>query len=502
MFMVSDNQFIENGFKGYFVQVGGNNDEVSLYLQEGMQKIKIIDGVDKRTDLKPLEITVKVTRDSLSVFHLYSRLSTENDYVSEGTVQNSKVLRSSYFGLSFTNTSTTGTCYAFDDVHVTGSIIIDRVSPEWIGMEVKYPDTLQCVFSEAMDFESLKVKINNEHVAVIQQTISPDMTRINVTLDKAFEKGKVYQIVLEGLTDQAGNVLGKNEKSFAATEKCYPGDVVFNEVMFHQPDSSCEYIEFFNRSDKLIDLSGMIFTTRKSDGSLNSGKTIPEGVILYPHDYVAFTSNPDVVKKYHDCPEEAMMIQSDWSALNNESATLVLTNALKDTIYDEFSYDVSMHHVFVKNPQGVALERIYPDLPTQDISNWHSAASSNNFGTPGFENSQFREMGFNNDDEQTEFYTESKVFSPDNDGTDDVCVLKYQLPEEGYVVNLLILSATGEQVFTFASNYLLAASGQFIWDGRSNSGKQANVGIYVIYIEIYHPVIGKRKQMKIPIVLS
>lgn len=502
MYMVSDNHFIENGFKGYFVQVGGNNDEVSLYLQEGMQKIKIIDGIDKRTDVKSLEINVKVTRDSLSVFRLYSRVSTENEYVQEGTVQNSKVLRSSYFGLSYTNTSTTGNCYAFDDVNVTGSKIIDRVSPELIGMEVKFPDTIQCIFSEAMNFEHLKVKINNEHVAVIHQTISYDMTKINVILEKGFEKGKVYQIVLEGLTDQAGNAFDKNEKNFAATEKCYPGDVVFNEVMFHQPDSSYEYIEFFNRSDKLIDLSGMIFTTRKTDGSLNSGKTIPKGVILFPNDNVAITSNPERIKKYHDCPEEARIIQSDWSSLNNASATLVLTNNLKDTIYDEFTYDVSMHHVFVKNPQGVALERIYPDMPTQDISNWHSAASSNHYGTPGYKNSQFREIGFNSENEKTEFYTESKVFSPDNDGTDDICVIKYQLPEEGYVANLLMLSVTGENVFTLASNCLLATTGQFIWDGRSNNGKVANVGIYVIYIGIYHPVIGKRKEMKIPIVLS
>jgi hypothetical protein len=502
MYIVSDNQFIENGYKGYFVQVGGNNDEVSLYLQEGMQKIKIIDGIDKRTDVKPLEIKIKVTRDSLSVFRLYSRLSTENDYVLEGTVQNSKVLKSSYFGVSFTNTSTTGTCYAFDDLHVAGSMIIDRVSPEWIGLEVKYPDTIHCVFSEAMNFERLKVKINNKDVAVIHQKTSPDMTNINLTIEKAFEKGMVYQIVMEQLTDQAGNVLEINEKSFAATEKCYPGDVVFNEVMFHQPDSSCEYIEFFNRSGKLIDLSDMIFTTRKTDGSLNSGKSIPKGVILFPYDYVTFTSNPEMIKKYHDCPDDARIIQSEWSSLNNESATIVLTNNLKDTIYDEFTYNVSMHHVFIKNPKGVALERIYPDLPTQDISNWHSAATSNNYGTPGYVNSQFRELVSNNNADQTEFYTESKVFSPDNDGTEDICVLKYQLPEEGYIANLLILSATGEKVLTLASNSLLAASGQCIWDGRNNSGKVANVGIYVIYIEIYHPVIGKRKQIKIPIVLT
>jgi hypothetical protein len=197
-----------------------------------------------------------------------------------------------------------------------------------------------------------------------------------------------------------------------------------------------------------------------------------------------------------------MIIQSSWSNLNNASATLVLTNALKDTVYDELTYDASMHHVLINNPKGVALERIYPELPGQDVANWHSAAFSNHYGTPGFKNSQYREMYDSHEDEGKIFFLENDVFSPDNDGMDDVCVLKYTLEEEGYVANGLVLSATGERIFSFAGNQLLASSGQLTWDGRNNHGKVANIGIYVIYIEIIHPLKGKRKHFKLPVVLS
>jgi hypothetical protein len=291
IYIVSDKQFIENGFCGYFVQVGGTNDEVSLYYQEGTQKIKIIDGVDKRTDIKPLIISIKVTRDSAAVFNLFSRLSTESDFVHEGSTQNNKVLKCNYFGLSYNNTSSTGNCYFFDDIEVTGTKLTDRFPPEWLSLEIKYPDTLQCVFSEAMNYDKIDLKIDLLPVTIVSQNIHQEMTEINLITEIPFEKGKVYQITLDGLFDLSGNAMIDNKKIHAFTEEMFPGDVVFNEVMFHQPDSSYEYIEFYNRSEKLIELSGFIFTTRKADGSLNTGNKIPDGVLIFPQTCVAFTSN-------------------------------------------------------------------------------------------------------------------------------------------------------------------------------------------------------------------
>lgn len=502
MYIISDRSTLVNGLRGYFVQVGGTNDEVSLYLQEGMQKVKIIDGVDKRTDGKPVDITIRVTRDSSSVFSLYSRLSTESDFLLEGTTQNNKVLKSNYFGLSFTNTATTGNCYYFDDIRVTGERMIDSYPPQWLSLDVSLPNMLTLGFSEVMNFSDFNIKINDAYVAVLNKSIAADLESFEITLDMVFQKGVLYLVEIEGLTDEAGNLPENCQKSFALAESILPDDIVFNEVMFNQPDSSYEYIELYNRSEKLIDLSGLIFTTRKSDGTLHTGNKIPHGVLLFPNTYLALTNNVEIVRKHHDCPPEANLIQSGWSALNNESATLVLTNASKDTLYDEFAYQAAMHHLLIKNPKGVALERIYPDLPTQDLRNWHSAAFVHNYGTPGFQNSQFKTSGDAVVDDDRLFYLESQIFSPDNDGADDICMLKYELPEAGYVANIMVMTATGEKVFTMAANHVLASEGFFFWDGRNQAGKISNIGIYVIYTEIFHPLHGIRKQIKIPVVLT
>lgn len=502
MYIISDVNNLENGIKGYFVQVGGTNDEVSLFLQEGMQKVKIIDGVDKRTDGKPVEIAIKVTRDSLAVFRLYSRLPSETEYFLEGEVQNSKVLKSKFFGLSFTNTNTTGNCYYFDDILVTGIPVHDTIHPEIVKIGVENSRQLRVYFSEAMDFTNFNIRVNGEYVSILSQVIAANAQSIEIELDITFQQGMLYLVELDGLSDEAGNALLKNKKTVGITEHMQPGDIVFNEVMFHHADSSAEYIEVYNRSEKVLDLSGMIFTTRKTDGSLNSGNKIPDGIISFPGAYLALTNNVEAVQKHHACPEDAILIQTGWSALNNESATIVLTNPTRDTIYDEFSYQASMHHVLVKNPKGVALERIYPDFPTQDIKNWHSAAVSNNFGTPGFKNSQYRNMGVSLEDDERFFYLENQIFTPDNDGDNDICVLHYKFPENGYVFNITILNATGNKVLTLATQYLSGQQGVLTWDGRNQHGQLSNIGMYVFYIEIFNPDTGKRKHSKLPVVLS
>jgi hypothetical protein len=70
------------------------------------------------------------------------------------------------------------------------------------------------------------------------------------------------------------------------------------------------------------------------------------------------------------------------------------------------------------------------------------------------------------------------------------------------VANAQIINATGTKVFQLVSNALLSSEGFFSWDGRTESGKIANAGIYVLYFEMIQPKNGQKKQLKIPIVVS
>ncbi|MCL2596588.1 MAG: lamin tail domain-containing protein [Paludibacter sp.] len=106
----------------YYVQIGGTNDEVSLFLQQGTKKTKIIDGIDKRIDYQLVILTIRVTRDSEGNFALYSKKPDEDDFYLEGTTFNNAVVRGNYFGVLYSNTNTTGNNYFFDNIEVTGDI--------------------------------------------------------------------------------------------------------------------------------------------------------------------------------------------------------------------------------------------------------------------------------------------------------------------------------------------------------------------------------------------
>ena len=49
---------------------------------------------------------------------------------------------------------------------------------------------------------------------------------------------------------------------------------------------------------------------------------------------------------------------------------------------------------------------------------------------------------------------------------------------------------------------LLATEGLYTWDGRLANGTAANMGVYVLYFEAFHPQKGLRKAVKKPVVVS
>lgn len=394
---------------GYYVMVGGTADEISLYLQQGTTKTKLIDGTDKRTDGKKVNIRVRVTRDSLGLFQLFSKTDTEQEYFKEGEVLDLKLQSSVWFGLSYTNTASTGSFYCFDEVVVTGQPVSNLAQP------------------------------------------------------------------------------------------LLPGELCFNELMFHAPDSAAEYIELYNRTEKRLDLSNRSIAVRRTDGSLSSVAVFPAGTTLPEKQYIAFTPDTALLQKYFQLPVNAKLMQVKWSSLNNEEALLVLADADKITILDSVQYSSKWHHVLINDPKGVAIEKMHPDLPSGDWSVWHSAASSVNFGTPGYQNSQFRAPGESSGEN---IALEQEWFSPNNDGLNDRCIIRYTMPEPGYLLRLTIFTSDGAIWLEPQLPELLSTEGVVYWDGQNRQGRISLPGIYVLLAELYHPESGLTKRYKMPVLLT
>jgi hypothetical protein len=219
--------------------------------------------------------------------------------------------------------------------------------------------------------------------------------------------------------------------------------------------------------------------------------------LLLEGEYLALTTNPTKVKEqYYSENPSAFLRMASLPAYNNASGSVILSGINKQ-LTDFFEYDESMHHPLLNQVAGVSLERIHFDRPTSDRTNWHSASASAGYATPGYKNSQFSQPI----DADKEVIVHPEVFSPDNDGVDDVLNITYRFDSQGLTASVHIFDSQGRLVKNLVGNELLGTEGTISWDGRTEDNQKASIGIYIIFFEAFG-VDGEVKKHKRTAVLA
>ncbi len=115
-YVVSDNSDLEGSLNGYYIKMGGSDDEVSLYRQDGYQDIEIIDGLDGLIDMDPVNIRVKLSRDNLGNWTLYADNAGGTNFTLQGSALDNTHSSSQYCGVYAKYSSSRSTLSYFDDV--------------------------------------------------------------------------------------------------------------------------------------------------------------------------------------------------------------------------------------------------------------------------------------------------------------------------------------------------------------------------------------------------
>lgn len=229
--------------------------------------------------------------------------------------------------------------------------------------------------------------------------------------------------------------------------------------------------------------------------SLRQLATEPD--LLFPKNYLVITENAAIVKQqYTVLNQDAFAELSSLPTYPDEKGIVVLLNAM-GKIIDELLYDEKWHFKLIDNNEGVALERINYNNPTQEARNWHSAATSAGYGTPGYQNSQYKTV------EQFEgiIQISPEIFSPDNNGFDDLATISYQFTEPGFVCNITVFDANGRPVRFLTRNAICGLKGYYRWDGLDEQNNKLPIGVYVLLTEVFN-LRGKTKKYKNAIVLA
>jgi len=143
------------------------------------------------------------------------------------------------------------------------------------------------------------------------------------------------------------------------------------------------------------------------------------------------------------------------------------------------------------------LERISAQLPVNNPDSWQSASSDADYGTPGYENSQTANVI----EPGSDFSVEPRTISPNGDGNKDFAVFSYNFETSGLLGNLRIYSAEGLLTKTLAQTALLGKDGFWKWDGTTEQGRRASIGLYVAVLETVE-LGGKSKYFKIPVAIA
>lgn len=304
--------------------------------------------------------------------------------------------------------------------------------------------------------------------------------------------GQTYSFSLEGVADCSGNTAAIIHGRFGLPEAPAAGDIIINEVLSNPYDGGSDFVEIYNNSSKLISLNNWKIADAAS-GSMNTPKLIAaEDYLLFPGEYLALTRRPSgLTAFYPGAVSKSIWTVVDLPDYSSADEVFLLFGDIA-VISDHLIYDADMHYPLLNSTKGISLERIAFNRPTGDATNWHSASSSAGFATPGYLNSQSQEGIIPGAD----FAVTPEIFSPDNDGYNDVVTFSYKMDREGYTGNIKIYDSEGRHIRHLMKSELLGIEGSISWDGFSDEKQKASVGIYVVFFEAFTPdgSIAKNKK--------
>lgn len=380
----------------------------------------------------------------------------------------------------------------------------DKMPPALLRSYTTDSITLTLIFDEPLDSLSAAIALNyyisnDIGTAVSAVTLGPLFNKVLLKLQRPLKKNMVYYITAKRTSDCAGNEIGLvNNTKVGLASLIDSQDVVINEILFNPKPDGVDYVEIYNRSKKIVDLKDLYLANLNTSGSPGSLKQLSFSPrFLYPEEYLVITENANSIKQhYYAKSMDAFLELTSLPSYPDDRGSVILLNGYGKLI-DEVAYSEKWHFKLIDNFEGVALERIDYNKPSQDPGNWHSASTSIGYGTPGFQNSQFMSEQLSD----ATLAVTPEIFSPDNDGFNDFATITYSFPEPGYVCNISFYDLNGRAVRYLTRNAICGLTGYFRWDGLDEKSNKLPVGVYVMISEVFN-LKGKTKKFKKGIVLA
>jgi hypothetical protein len=252
-----------------------------------------------------------------------------------------------------------------------------------IGEEIEFEiNVLNKGLNQSQDFEvNLYRDANADSIAQISELIESKFGTALLSGDSTFfifatsnfDLGTNYFIgtVITSLDDDTTNNIAFKD-IIGTTINEVRNDLAINEFMYSPESPRPEWIELFNRSNKVIDLKN--YQVADNSDTVNF---VLNSLIINPFEYVVFSDDTSIFNYYNI---SSPVVIGNLPSLNNSGDKIILLDSLNRTI-DSLKYLSSWD-----GSTGNSLERIDADISSIDSTNWKTSISI--FGaTPGYINS-------------------------------------------------------------------------------------------------------------------
>ncbi|WP_345074016.1 lamin tail domain-containing protein [Hymenobacter fastidiosus] len=378
----------------------------------------------------------------------------------------------------------------------------DKTAPVLLRALALNTTTVRLYFGEKLDSvqaaNPVWYRLSPANAIAQVSPLGPDFRTIDLTLTTPLLPNQTLTVTVQRATDCVGNAAGPaTSATFALPSAAVANDVVINEILFNPRTGGVDFVELLNRSGKYLNVQGWQLGNEKPDGSVDA-ETISAGpVVLAPGQLLVLTTRPDIVQSSYPTHDRAAFLpMADLPTFPDDAGSVVVFDALGRPL-DQMTYSANQHLALLSDLNGVSLERIRTDGPAT-AANFHSAASTVGYATPGRPNSQYQE----DPGGDQLFRLEPEIFTPDEDGQQDFTTLNYTLDQPGYAASVTVYDAQGRLTRQLVRNETMATSGFFRWDGLNDQGRKAPVGYYVLHIQLFQPNSGGKREYKKTVVLG
>ncbi|MEH0158164.1 lamin tail domain-containing protein [Limibacter armeniacum] len=264
------------------------------------------------------------------------------------------------------------------------NFIWDQQYPKVLAVRITAENELTIVFDEPLE------KVNSEifnHYEISEIGISnyADLQgeKVVIQFDTSLEFGIDYNLNLKGIVDEYGNVISDTTIQIRRDFPPRAGELFLNELMVTPTEGNSEYIELYNASDRLLQLSEV----RLSD---NTGSTSLPYFELSTGEYVVLC--PKGYEKSYQQSGHVLGI-TNWRSLNNNVDNIQLTNTENELIHN-----VEYNSEWLPDSVGISIELFDYQYFCLKKDVWISSKDTSG-GTPGKINntgySQFTLTPFN-----------------------------------------------------------------------------------------------------------